>query len=78
MYSEYKVTDFIEAKNLSKGFYPYFKVNFSMMKILEKSKNYISIQDKFSKYVKNAVNVEPKGIYKLSLNEIYSKVKNYE
>jgi len=75
VYSEYKVTDFIETKNLSKEFYPYFKVNFSMMKILEKSKNYISIQDKFSKYVKNAVNVEPKGIYKLSLNEIYSKDK---
>ena len=75
VYSEYKVTDFIENKNLSREFYPYFKVNFSMMKILEKSKNYISIEDKFSIYVEKAITVESKGIYKSSLNEIYSKIK---
>ena len=46
-----------------------------MMKILEKSKNYISIEDKFSIYVEKAITVESKGIYKSSLNEIYSKIK---
>ena len=46
-----------------------------MMKILEKSKNYISIEDKFSIYVENSITVEPKGIYKSSLKEIYSKIK---
>jgi len=45
------------------------------MKILEKSKNYISIEDKFSIYVEKAITVESKGIYKSSLNEIYSKIK---
>ena len=75
VYSVYKVTDFIEEKNLSKDFYPYFKVNYSLMKILEKSKKYLSVQNKFTLYVKNAVTVEPKGTYKKALNEIYTKVK---
>ena len=75
VYYEERISNFLESKNLSKEFYPYFKVNFSMMKILEKSKNYISIEDKFSIYVENSITVEPKGIYKSSLKEIYSKIK---
>lgn len=75
VYYEGRISNFLESKNQSKEFYPYFKVNFSMMKILEKSKNYISIEDKFSIYVENSITVEPKGIYKSSLKEIYSKIK---
>ena len=75
VYKINKVSNFINEKNLSKDFYPFFEVNYSMMKILKKSKNYISVKNKFSLYVQNAVTVEPKGIYKEALQEIYSKVK---
>ena len=66
---------FIKDKNLSEDFYPYFEVNYIMFDILKRAKDYISIEKKFSLYVENATNVEPKGIYKEVLNEIYSKVR---
>ena len=75
VYYENEISKFILSKNLSDDFYPYFKVNYNLMNILEKSKNYLSIKDKFSLYVKNAINIEPKGNYKNALNEVYSKVK---
>ena len=69
------VQRFIKEKNLSEDFYPYFEVNYIMFDILRRAKDYISIEKKFSLYVENATNIEPKGIYKSVLNEIYSKVK---
>ena len=75
VYRENDISKFILSKNLSNDFYPYFIVNYNLMNILEKSKNYLSIKDKFSLYVKNAINIEPKGNYKNALNEVYSKVK---
>ena len=41
----------------------------------KKDKDYISIEKKFSLYVENSKSIEPEGIYKAALNEIYSKVK---
>ena len=69
------VPRFIKEKNLSEDFYPYFHVNHIMMVILKKAKDYISIEKKFSLYVENSKSIEPEGIYKTALNEIYSKVK---
>ena len=72
------VDRFIKEKNLSEDFYPYFHVNNIMMDILEKAKNYISIKKKFSLYVEYSENIEPKGIHKEALNEIYSKIKKMD
>ena len=71
-----EVSNFLEDNNLPKEFYPYYHVNFFLMEILKKSNNYISIEDKFSLYVKNANTIQPEGIHKIALDEIYSKVKN--
>jgi len=70
------IINFLEGKNLPKEFYPFFEVSHSLMDILEKSKNYISIEDKFSIYVQNVITVEPIGEYKTALTEVFSKVTN--
>ena len=70
------IINFLEGKNLPKEFYPFFEVSHSLMDILEKSKNYISIEDKFSIYVQNVITVEPIGEYKTALAEVFSKVTN--
>ena len=75
IFEQNKVIEFIQENNLSKDFYPFFKVNDSLMKILKKSKNYISIDDKFYLFVKKSITIKPKGDYKTALDEIYSKVK---
>ena len=69
------INNFINNRKLPKDFYPFFKVNSNLMYILEKSKNYISINKKFSNYVSNVIIVEPKGKYKKALEEIFNNVK---
>ena len=76
--NESEIQNFIKEKNLPKNFYPYFKVNYDLMQILERSKNYISISDKFDGYIANSIEVKPKGKYLIALGEIYSKIKKLE
>ena len=76
--NESEIQNFIREKNLPKNFYPYLKVNYDLMQILERSKNYISISDKFDGYIANSIEVKPKGKYLIALGEIYSKIKKLE
>ena len=69
------INNFISKRKLPKDFYPFFKVNSNLMYILERSKNYLSIEKKFSYYVSNVLVVKPKGEYKKALEEIFYNVK---
>ena len=69
------IDQFIKTHNLPNEFYQYYIVNKNLMDILEKSKNYISIEDKFNKYLNDLKDIIPDNDYKEALNDVYSKIK---
>ena len=73
--NSYLIDKFIKEHNLPTEFYKYYLVNTNIMNILEKSKNYISIEDKFNKYLNGLNEIIPENKYKEALNEVYSKIK---
>ena len=72
-----QITNFIEEKKLPKDFYPYYHVTYELLKVLEKSKHYLNVNQKFAKYVEDSKTIEPKGKYKDALKEICDKITPY-
>ena len=70
------IIKFINKKSLPNEFYLYYKVSYDLWYVLEKSKNYKSIEKKFEEYAEKAENVEPNKEYKEALKSIYSTLKN--
>ena len=66
-----KVNEFIEQYNLPKDFYPCFQINKESESCLKKSKNYISIEEKFNIYVEEVEIAKPNYSY----NERNKKAK---
>ena len=70
------IIKFLDDKKLPKEFYPYYKVSFNLMKVLEKSKNFIELKKKFEDYAENAESIEPNDTCQKALDEIFSKIQN--
>jgi hypothetical protein len=78
----YDINDFINEKKLSEDFYPHYRVSWDLFCILEGSSKYESIEDKYSKYIKNLEIVSPDLEHQNALKKINSilirNLQNYK
>lgn len=71
IYFSNSVKTFISEKNLPKDFYPYFQVSYPLSKILQKRKNFVTIESKYDNYFKKVEIEENLTVqYKDSIEEI--------
>ena len=74
----YSIKKFIEEKKLPEDFYPYYNVNYDLMKILEKSTFYKTIKTKFIECAEKAENVEPRKEYQIAIKDVCSKIQIFD
>ncbi len=73
--NENKINKFIEKNNLPKEFYPFYVVKKELEECLMKSKHYISIEEKFRKYIEEVKIIEPEDEYNKALDEVTTLIK---
>ena len=74
-YKDNEMKAFIKRHNLKEDFYPYYLVKENTMKILVRSKKYMTIEKKFQEFVDSLEEVNPGATHSHVLEEVYSNIK---
>ena len=73
--NENYILQFLSDKKLEKDFYKYYVVSNELIYCLQKSKHYISIENKYSQYIQTIKTIEPKNDYLFAISDIISRRK---